>query len=113
MHLWAIMIGRARVRKPIDDRAAAAVVPGSPVLSEQRVGAVLEAYPELLPVFLSFGFKPLRSAVWRKTLAPHVTIARACRFLEVDEALFLKTLNLQRHKRAGRISLPMVVSMPT
>lgn len=109
MHLWSIMLGRARLSKPIESAAGLTVIPGSPIVAQQRVGAVLEAYPQLLPVFLSFGFKPLGSAIMRKTLAPHVTIANACRYLGVDEAALLKALNQEREQPTGRIALPMAV----
>lgn len=107
LHLWAIMTGRARWHGPAESEGDSVVVPGSPIVAEHRVGAVLETYPEMLPIFLSFGFKPLQSATLRKTLARHITIASACRFLGIGQATLLEALNRERAQR-NKISLPLV-----
>src|SRR5262249_9660416 len=53
-HLWRIMAGLVRVA-PVDSAAGEAtwLLPGSPVLESNRVGEVLDVYPELLDTFLS------------------------------------------------------------
>ena len=51
--------------------------------TSNRVGEVLDRYPDLLDTFLAFGFTPLANPVLRRTLARYVTIAQACRRLQV------------------------------
>jgi hypothetical protein len=104
------MAGRARLRPSAEgSEPATPLAPGEPVVSSSRVGAVLDVYPHLLETFLAFGFKPLRHAVLRRTVARHVTVARACRLLAVDERRLLDALNRGRERLAGgRVSLPLV-----
>ncbi|MCI0457983.1 MAG: NnrS family protein [Gemmataceae bacterium] len=119
-HLWSIMAGR----KPCPNRPALGpltlpsppseggegrVRGGEPIAAGHRVGAVLDRYPALLPVFLSFGFKPLASPVLRRTVARRITLAAACRFLGVDVQALLDALNREREYQAtGRYPLPLV-----
>jgi hypothetical protein len=73
-----------------EDLAAAAWRP--PIAPETSVGALLQAYPALLPVFVGSGFAPLGNPVLRRTLAPGVSIAQACRMHGVDVERFLGLL---------------------
>src|SRR5262249_40878070 len=66
-HLWRIMSGRHPAVS--ETSAVVPVVPGAPLVPAHRVGDVLDCYPELLPTFLAFGFKPLANPLLRKTLA--------------------------------------------
>jgi hypothetical protein len=68
---------------------------------ETRVGALLEAHPQLLDLFVARGFEQLRSPVLRRTLARAVTIRQACRLKGVDEEAFLAELNRALPPRAG------------
>jgi hypothetical protein len=67
--------------------------PARPITAENRVGDVLTVYPGLLDTFVAFGFKPLRNPLLRKTLARRVTIAQACRMMDVDTLKLLEVLN--------------------
>jgi hypothetical protein len=60
------------------------------------VVGVLDRHPELLPVFLEFGFRPLANPVLRRTAARGVTIGLACRLIGVEEDRFVATLNANR-----------------
>src|SRR5262249_42275335 len=62
------------------------------------VADVLARYPRLIDTFVAFGFKPLTNPILRRTLARGVTIRRACRLTDVDEAGFIDVLNDQREK---------------
>ncbi len=55
-----------------------------PILPETSVGALLEARPDLLEVFVENGFTQLANPVLRRTFARYVSIARACRMHGVD-----------------------------
>jgi hypothetical protein len=103
LHLWRIMAGR------IQNKASSIpVVAGAPIIADNLVGEVLDVYPEVLPLFLSFGFKPLAYSLFRKTIAYRVTLASACRLLGVTLPEFLETLNRQRHlPKDGRLALPI------
>lgn len=99
VHLWLIMSGHARLRKG-RPHAPSVVLPvdGRPIESRHTVGAVLERHPELLDVFVEFGFTTLTNPQFRNTIAQVVTLEKACRRMGVDLAQFLETLN---HARDG------------
>jgi hypothetical protein len=81
------------------------------ILPETRVRDVLTTYPELLPVFLEFGFRPLANPFLLKTLARRITLAEACRKLEVDQSELLTALNAQKPPRpAAKLPLPLLPS---
>jgi hypothetical protein len=104
-HLWAVMAGRVRARPA----AAAPVVTGEPITAGQRVGDVLDRYPELLRTFVSFGFAPLTNPLLRKTVARLVTIEGACRGQNVETDQLLAALNIARARLDGRrLSLNVV-----
>jgi hypothetical protein len=84
-------------------------LPEQPIDAQHCVGEVLDRYPKLLPIFLSFGFKPLASAWLRNTVARRVTIARACQLIGVNTEELLSQLNHERNPDANkRISLLVV-----
>jgi hypothetical protein len=63
-----------------------------PIASETRVGDLLAAYPDLLPVFVRNGFAPLANPILRRTVARSVSVAQACRMHGVDLPRFLGQL---------------------
>jgi len=106
VHLWLIMIGRARIRAVA---ASAPVIPGEPIRAVHLVGDVLDHYPNLLDTFLKFGFRPLVNPLFRRTVARFVTIEQACRRVGVDLNPFLEALNAFIAKERGeRLPLPML-----
>jgi hypothetical protein len=110
VHVWAVMAGRARIRQPRRPTERATwLLPGSPIVPTNRVGEVLDCYPELLDTFLAFGFKPLANPVLRSTVARFVTIETACRQLGVDTQQLVEALNTARETRTlGRRPLPVL-----
>jgi hypothetical protein len=86
---------KARVSRG-EARAHTTLVPGAPVVAATVVADVLEAYLELQPVFLSFGFTPLANPLLRRPLAGKVTVGQACRFLGRDPEELLHTQNAAR-----------------
>jgi hypothetical protein len=86
-HLFGIMRGQ---RETTVTKELAAT---DPIRGDHRVGVVVEARPELLPVFLAHGFKPLANPVLRKTMARTISIKTACRAHGVDVNVLLDALN--------------------
>lgn len=107
IHLWRIMAGQRSFLRPRD---ALVYHPTAPIEGGHLVSEVLEQHPQLLDVFLSFGFRPLASAWLRKTLAARVTIAQACRLAGVDPEALLARLNEKRLEKpaTSRTSLPIL-----
>lgn len=93
-HLWRLMSPRAMLLN--EPAAGVALDPTRPIVAEDRVGDVLTQYPRLLDTFVAFGFTPLRNPLLRKTLARRVTIAQACRMMDVDILKLMEALNARR-----------------
>jgi hypothetical protein len=102
-HLWAVMAGRPRYRLA----ATVGYVPGTPIEGGHRVGELLDRYPHLLATFIGLGFRPLANPLLRSTLAPHVSVAQACRQLGLDVTGVLRALNDARAK-----SVPTTLPLP-
>jgi hypothetical protein len=81
---------------------------GGPIRAGDSVAGVLDRHPELLPVFLEWGFKPLANPVLRRTAARGVTVALACRIVGVDPGEFLAALNSRRPVPGPVRSLPLI-----
>jgi hypothetical protein len=105
-HLWGVMAGRVRAAVPAPSPAH-----GAPITAADRVGDVLDHYPDLLPTFVSFGFTPLTNPLLRKTVARMITIGAACRGQDVPADELLSALNVARARLEGRrVSLDLVES---
>jgi hypothetical protein len=108
-HLWLIMAGRARVRKPEKAPAQADLLEHRNITGNDTPGRVLERFPDLFPVFAANGFAALANPRLRATLARVVTIEQACRRMGVRLDEFLKALNQARDTQCdGRAKLPTV-----
>jgi Domain of unknown function (DUF1858) len=79
---------------------------GAPVKAGDRVGDVLDCYPELLQTFLALGFRPLAGSVLRRTITRRVTVERVCQQLGLDVAPVLAALNRARPAGAGTPGQP-------
>jgi len=97
VHVWRIMSGRFALELPEDSPPP--VVEGV-ITASDRVSAILDRYPVLLDTFLSFGFRPLSNPLLRRMMARHVTVAAACRHMDVNLEAFLAALYdaLPRHE---------------
>ena len=49
------------------------------ITPQMKVDAAIDRYPQVLDVFVAYGFKPLKNPLLRKTFAPLVTIQAATR----------------------------------
>jgi hypothetical protein len=102
VHLWLIMSGRARLR-PERSRTEA-ITPvrnGAQIRAEHTVGEVLAQEPELLDVFVDFGFTTLTNPQLRRSIARVVTIEKACRRMGVDLDEFLRAINARCKEPVG------------
>jgi hypothetical protein len=107
-HLWLLMSWRLGGNQLPQ---ATALQPGQPIETSHRVGEILSLHPELLSIFLDFGFTPLKNPLARKFVAGRVTLAQACRFLDIAPAPLLAALNHIVAPAAGcRMQLPVVES---
>lgn len=73
--------------------AQSADEPPREITGEMKVGAILDQFPQTLPVFMESGFTSLANPTARKTFAKYVSIAKACEKHDVDSAEFLRKLN--------------------
>jgi hypothetical protein len=103
-HLWSIMAGRVRTAQAAvpSYHGAPPLGPGSPIAAGHRVSEVLNHYPDLLKVFLAFGFRPLANPLLRRTLARTVTLQQACRLQGQDVHKLVEALNAEREKQTTR-----------
>ncbi|HYV35894.1 MAG TPA: NnrS family protein [Gemmataceae bacterium] len=107
-HLWLLMSGRLGGNQPPQ---AGALQSGQPIEASHRVGEILSLHPELLSIFLDFGFTPLKNPLARKFVAGRVTLAQACRFLDIAPAPLLAALNhILAPAASWRMQLPVVES---
>jgi hypothetical protein len=90
IHLWRIMSGRFVLQTP--EAVPVSVAEGA-ITASDRVSVILDRHPVLLDTFLTFGFRPLANPLLRRMMARHVTLAAACRHLDVDLETFLAALN--------------------
>ncbi len=98
-HLWSVMSGRPRIKdKPATAASAEPLLAGTPIGPRHTVADVLETYPELIDVFVRFGFTMLTNPQLRKTIARVASIERCCRRMDVDQSKFLEALNAARQE---------------
>jgi hypothetical protein len=63
------------------------------ITGDTNIAKAIEQYPEILDVFLEFGFKQLASPAARKTVAKMFTIKQATKIHPVEIDSLLKALN--------------------
>ena len=80
------------------------------VVGSHYVSDILDRQPDLLPVFVVFGFRPLANPVLRRTAARGVTIDLACRIAGVDRPALLAALNARLP--APPVALPVLAPGP-
>jgi hypothetical protein len=71
------------------------------IAANDRVSVILDRYPALLDTFVTFGFRPLANPLLRRLMARHVTLAAACRHMDVNLETFLAVLNDARVRCAA------------
>jgi hypothetical protein len=81
----------------------------SEITGDMKVGAVLDQFPQAMPVFMQAGFTSLANPTARKTLAKVVSIEKACEKHDVDCAEFLNKLNAVL---SGKPQAPSTASAP-
>jgi hypothetical protein len=105
--VWGSHLAGLMLRRPGWEEAPADRGP-RPVTKDDLVGPVLDRHPELLAVFLDFGFTPLTSSAARRTVARGVTIDLACRITGADRGELLAALNARLGAAPAAVPLPLV-----
>ena len=65
------------------------------ITGDMKVGAVLDQFPQAMPIFMQSGFTALANPAARSTFAKVVTIDKACEKHDVDASEFIDKLNTQ------------------
>jgi hypothetical protein len=91
--VWGIGLWRLMSRRAHDDAAIAAAPRPARASASDKVGPLVDAAPDLLPVFLRHGFRPLANPLFRRTVGRTVSVAGACAMHGVDEATLIADLN--------------------
>ena len=108
VHLWRIMNGWQPVE--VSDARPAHIT------AEDKVGLVVEWFPQTLPVFLAKGFAPLANPIMRRTMARAISIRQAAQHHSLDLNELLRDLNraafqaAQSSPREGGIPLPVITA---
>jgi hypothetical protein len=104
--VWGLHLAGLMVRRPgwdgDEDESP------RPVRASDTVARVLDRHPDLLPVFLRFGFRPLANSALRRTAARGVSIELACAIVGVDRDEFLAALNAHLPKPRPTFALPVL-----
>jgi hypothetical protein len=103
--IWGAHLVRLMLCRPggsMEDPWPRKVGPGDYVTN------VLDRQPDLIAVFLEFGFRPLANPVVRRTAARGVTIALACRIVGAHLETFLTALNDNIRLPRPALSLPVL-----
>jgi len=93
LHLAAIMTGQLQGNLANE----IPLQPNEQISGNHKVGDVLSLYPHLLDEFIVSGFTPLSNPVLRRTVAKSISIAGACRRVDINTEEFVKRLNQKKH----------------
>lgn len=85
IHLWRIMNGW----KPIDQP----VTRPTRITADDKIGLIVDWFPETLPVLVSKGFAPLANPVMRRTIAKTVSVKMAAAHHNLELDTLLEELN--------------------
>lgn len=85
IHLWRIMNGW----KPIDQP----VTRPTGITADDKIGLIVDWFPETLPVLVSRGFTPLANPVMRRTIAKTVSVKMAAAHQNLELDALLEELN--------------------
>ena len=85
IHLWRIMNGW----KPADQP----VIRPTRITADDKIGLIVDWFPETLPVLVSKGFTPLANPAMRRTIARAVSVRMAAAHHQLDLEALLEELN--------------------
>lgn len=86
IHLWRIMNGW----KPAEVESA---WPPARITAEDKIGWIVEWFPQTLPLLIGKGFAPLANPVMRQTMARTISVRTAAEHHHLDLELLLAELN--------------------
>src|SRR5262245_33820456 len=67
-------------------------IPSPAPAAADRIGDLLDRYPDLQSLFIAYGFTPLAGTNLRQTIDRWVTVLDACRYMDVDLEAFVAAL---------------------
>ncbi len=85
VHLWRIMAGW----RPAEEGEARP----ARITADDKVGQIVQWYPETLAVLIAKGFTPLENPILRRTMARAVSLRTAARQRDLDEEALVAELN--------------------
>jgi hypothetical protein len=86
VHLWRIMSDRLPGQAVTTERP-------SQITAEDKIGLIIEWFPQTLPVLLEHGFSQLANPVLRRTIARTVSVRTAAKHHNLDVNSVVATLN--------------------
>ncbi len=86
VHLWRIMNGW----KPVE---SGPVGPPTRITADDKIGWIVEWFPQTLPLLIGKGFAPLANPVMRKTMARTISVRTAAEHHQLDPNALLDELN--------------------
>lgn len=110
VHLWRIMNGWKPVEQAVAERP-------SIITADDKIGLIVDWFPQTLPLLIGKGFTPLANPVMRKTMARAVSVRMAAEhhhldveelLAELNDAAFEQGLNSTPAVRPREISLPVL-----
>lgn len=87
--LWKVM----RTGKRAVESSRKPLAKPTRISAEDKVGLILEAAPELQPIFIQFGFAEITNPILLRTVARQTSFRQACSIRGVDLNRFLDALN--------------------
>lgn len=86
LHLWRIMNGWKPAEPAIHERPTR-------ITADDKIGSVVEWFPQTLPLLVGKGFTPLANPVLRRTMAQAVSVRTAAAHHQLDLGELLSELN--------------------
>lgn len=104
--IWGIGLWKVMNRRASEDAAATIAVRPTSVTPQTKVGPLVDAAPDLLPIFLGRGFRPLANPMFRRTLGRTVSIAQACAMHGIDANALVAELDRALARNDGGAAEP-------
>lgn len=108
LHLWRIMNGWKPAEQRVLERPAR-------ITADDKIGQIVEWYPQTLPLLIEKGFAPLANPVMRRTMAKAVSVRMAAAHHQLNLDTLLAELNdvVQRaNGETASVNRPSGVSLP-
>lgn len=87
--IWAAHLARLMLAPPVYKPERA-----TDITPDTKVAAVLDGWPQTMPVFVRNGFTLLQNPVARRTIARSVSLSHVCKMSDKDVAAFVRELRV-------------------